>query len=112
MNSYPKQFLDTPGLASGSSTPKRPGSLALAAVLPLKLDDSAKLVDTSSQVSTPKDVGMDDPPLEEIQPSPPPVETLGPSGEAPSLDVTRLQEEANKALGHLLVTRSSINVQW
>ena len=26
--------LDTPGLTSGSSTPKRPGSLALAAALP------------------------------------------------------------------------------
>ena len=53
---------------------------------------------------------MDNPTLEEIYASPsPPVETLGLSGEAPSLDVTQLQEEANKALGHLLVTRSSIN---
>ena len=53
---------------------------------------------------------MDDPTLEEIHASPSPlVETQGPSGEAPSLDVTQLQEEANKALGHLLVTRSSIN---
>ena len=43
---------------------------------------------------------------------PPLVETLGPSSEAPFLDVTQLQEEANKALGHLLVTRSSINANW
>ena len=28
--------LDTPGLVSGSSTPKGPGSLALAVALPLK----------------------------------------------------------------------------
>ena len=53
---------------------------------------------------------MDDPTLEEICASPPtPVKNLKPSSEAPSLDVTQLQEEANKALGHLLATRSSIN---
>ena len=83
----------------------------MAAVLPLKLEDSTKLVDTSSQVSTPEDMEMDNPTLEEIQASlPPPVETPGPSREAPSLDVAQLQKEANKALGHLLVTRSSIDV--
>ena len=102
--------LDTLGPASGSSTPKRLGSIVLAAVLPLKLEDSAQLVDTSSQVSAPEDVEMDNPTLEEIQASPCSlVETLGPSGEAPSVDVARLQEEANKALGCLVVTRSSID---
>ena len=46
-------------------------------------------MDTSSQVSIPDDVEMDDPTLEEIHASPPPpVNTLGPSSEAPSLDVT------------------------
>ena len=104
--------LDTSGIASRSSTPKRPGSLALAKPLPLTPEDSAKPVDTSSQVSAPKDVEMDDPTLKEIHTSLPPlVETLGPSGEAPSMDVAQLQEEANKALGHLLVTRSSFDVQ-
>ena len=53
--------LDTSGLEPRSSTPKRPGSLALATPLPLKLEDSAKSVDTSSQVSIPDDVEMDDP---------------------------------------------------
>ena len=102
--------LDTSGLASGSSTPKRPGSLALATPLPIKLRDSAKPVDTSSQVSIPYDVEMDDSILEEIHASPSlPVKTPGPSSKAPSLDVTQLQEEANKALEHLLVTRSSID---
>ena len=82
--------LDTSGLASRSSTPKRLGSLALATPLPLKLEDSAKPVDTSSQVSIPDDTEMDDPTLEEIHASPsPPVKTLGASSEAPSLDVTR-----------------------
>ena len=101
---------DTSGLASRSSTPKRPGSLALATTLPVKPEDSNKPVDISSQLSIPDDMEVDDLILEEILASPsPPVETLGPSGEAPSLNVTQLQEEANKALGHLLVTKSSID---
>ena len=52
--------LDTSGLVSGSSTPKRSGSLATAE--PLTLEDSTKLVDTSCQVSSPGDAEMDDPP--------------------------------------------------
>ena len=91
--------LDTSGLAFRSSTPKRPGSLALVTTLPLKPEDSTKPVDTSSQVSIPDNVEVDDPTLEEIHASPSPlVKTLGPSCEAPSLNVTQLQEEANKAL--------------
>ena len=102
--------LDNSGLASRSSTPKRPGPLLLATPLPLKPEDSAKPVDTFSQVSIPDDAEMDDPTLEEINASPShPVETPGTSGEAPSLDITQLQEEANKALGHLLAIRSAIN---
>ena len=102
--------LDTSGLASINSTPKRSESLAVATPLPLRLEDSAKPVDTSSQVSVPDDMEMDDPTLEEIHASPShPVETPGPSSRAPSLDVTQLQEEANRALRCLLVTRSTIN---
>ena len=102
--------LDTSCLASRSSTPNRPGSLALAAPLPLKPEASIKPVDTSSQVSVPDDVEMDNATLEEIHASPSPlVKTPGSSSEAPSLDVTQLQEEANKALGYLLATRSSID---
>ena len=96
--------LDTSGIASGSSTPKRPGSLAMATLLPLKPEDSTKLVGTSSQVSTPEDAEMDNPTLEEIHVSLPTLaDTLGPSRETPSVDVAQLQKEANKALGHLLV---------
>ena len=81
--------LDTSDLASRSSTPKRPGSLVLATSLPLKPEDSIKPVDTSSQVRIPDDMDMDDPTLEEIHAAPfPPVKILGPSSEAPSLDVT------------------------
>ena len=105
--------LDTSSLASRSSTPKRPGSLALATPLPLEPEDPIKPVDASSQVSIPDDAEMDDPTLEEIHASPSPlVEILGLSSETPSLDVTQLQEEANKALGYLLVARSSIDACW
>ena len=51
-----QEVLNTSGLASKSSTPKRPGSLALATPLPLKLEDSVKPVDTSSHVRVPDDV--------------------------------------------------------
>ena len=51
--------------------------------------------------------------LEEIKASPShTVKTPGPSSGAPSLDVTQLQEEANNALGCLLVMRSTINAHW
>ena len=36
---------------------------------------------------------------------------LGPSREAPTMDVAQLQEEANKALGHLLVMQSSLDAR-
>ena len=62
--------LDTSGHASGSSDPKRLESLALAISLSLKLEDSTKLVDTSSQVSIPNDMDIDNPTLEEINASP------------------------------------------
>ena len=43
---------------------------------------------------------------------PPLVESLGASGEAPSMDVAQLKEEDNKALGYLLVTQSSLDYRW
>ena len=53
---------------------------------------------------------MDDPTLGEIHAFLSlPVQTPRPSGAAPSLDVIQLQEETHRALGCLLVTRSSIN---
>ena len=66
--------LDTSGIGSGSSTPKRPGFLAMATLLTLKPEDSAKLVDTSSQVSAPKDMEVDNPPWLKLQ---------GPVGDLP-----------------------------
>ena len=84
-----KAVLDISGLTSRHYIPKRPGSLALATPLPLKPEDSAKPVDTSSQVSISGNAEMNDHTLEEIHASPsPPVKTPGPSSKASSLNVT------------------------
>ena len=74
------------------------------------LESFIKPVDISSQmspqVSIPDDAELDAPTLEEISL---PVETSGlGTGILPG-DVNQLQEEVGKALGCLLVTRSSLN---
>ena len=80
--------LDTSGHASGSSTPKRVEPMVLVTPLPPKQEDLAKLVDTSSQVSTPDDAEVEDPSLQEIPAtSSPTAGTPGPSSNAPPLDV-------------------------
>ena len=105
-----KTALDTSGHASGSSTPKRLEPMVLVTPLPPKWEDLTKPVDTSLQVSTPDDAEMEDLSLEEIQAiSFPTARTSGPSSNAPPLDVAHLQEETNKALGDLHVTKSSID---
>ena len=66
-------------------------------------------MDTSSQVSAPDDAEMEEAALEEIPAAPSPTaETPGPSSGAPHADAEHLWEEANKALGGLLATKSSI----
>ena len=105
-----QEALHISGQASGSSTPKRPVSLALASSLPLKLDDSAKLVDTSSQVTVPDEEEGDNPMLEDIHASPShPDGTPEGSSNASPLEATQLLEEAKKALGCLLAMSSTIN---
>ena len=104
--------LDTTGLVSRSSTPKRPGSLALTVALPLKLEDSTKPVDTSSQVIVPKDAEMDDPLWRKYMSLHLPQLKPGGLVGKPSMDMAQLQEEANKALDHLLVTRSFLDARW
>ena len=67
----------------------------------------------SSQVSTPDNVDMEDASLEEIPTaSSPTAKTVGPNGGTPSSDAAHLWEEANKALGVLLLIRSSIDAHW
>ena len=96
---------------TGGSTLQRPVSLALASLLTLKPDDSTKLVDTSLQVGIPDEEEVDDPTLEDIHASPSHHDsTPGGSGNAPPLEAAQLQDEANKALRHLLAMRSTIDV--
>ena len=96
--------LHTSEHASGSSTPKRWEPVVLVTSLPTKLKDFPKPVDTSSQMSAPDDTEMEDASLEEIPaPSSPTAEAPGPSSDAPPTNVVHLWEEANKALGDLLM---------
>ena len=103
-------ILDMSGHASGNSTPKRPNPMVVLTPPPHKLRDPSGPVDTSSQVSgldNAEMAEMVEASLEEI-PSPT-AETPGPSSGAPPADITYLREEANKALGELLATKSSTN---
>ena len=92
-------------------------STALGDPSSLGLEDSAKLMDTSSQVSlqvsVPDDAEPGNQTLEEIYAPPSPlVKTLGPGAGILPGDVIQLQEEANRALGCLLVTGSSVDAHW
>ena len=65
-------------------------------------------MDTSSQVSTPDDADMEDASLEEIPTaSSPTAKTAQPNGGTPSLDIAHVWEEANEALGELLLINTS-----
>ena len=105
--------LDNSSQALGSSTPKRPVSLALGAPPSLRLEGFSKPVDTSSQASLqasiPDEAEPDDPALEEISF---PLGTLGQGAGILPGDVIQLQEEMGKTLGWLLATRSSLNACW
>ena len=109
----PQAALDTSEHASGSSTPKRQEPIVLFMPLPTKLEDFPKPVDMSSQVSTPDYAEMDDASLEEMPTlSSLTVEPSGASSDTPPPDVAHLQEVANKAIGDLLVVRSSLDAHW
>ena len=105
--------VDTSGEAFGCSTPQRPVSQARGAPPHLMLENTTKPVDTSSQVSPlvsiPDNAELDNPTLEEISL---PVETLELGAGILPVDVIQLQEEAGKALGCLLMTRSSSGACW
>ena len=96
--------LDMSGHMSTNSTPKRLNPVVVL----------TPPVDTSSQVNALDDAEMEGASLEEILTIPLPIaETPGPSGDTPPEDADLLWEEANKALGELLGTKSSTNTcQW
>ena len=104
-------MLDTSGHMSGNSTPKRPNPMVILIPPPHKLIDLSRLVDTSSQVSTPDDAEMAEASLEEVPTTISPIaKTPGPSSGTPSADASHLQEKANKALEEVLATKSSIDI--
>ena len=73
-------MLDMSGHSSGNSTPKRPNLIFVLTPPPHKLRDPSRMVDTSSQVSTPDDAEMAEASLEEIPTATSPTaETPGPS---------------------------------
>ena len=87
--------------------------MVLVTPLPTKLEDFPKPVDRSSQVSTLDAAEMEDTSLEEIPtPSSPTAEAPGLSGHPPPTYAAHLWEEANKALGDLLMVKSSIHTHW
>ena len=105
--------LDTSGHTSGNSTPKGLNPMVILTPLPPKLEGISGPVDTSSQLSALDDAEMGEASLEEILAAPSPIaKTPGPSSGIPTKDVDHLWKEANKALGELLATKSSINAHW
>ena len=107
-------MLDMSGHVSGNLTPKRPNPMVVLTPPPHKLRDTSRPVDTSSQVSAPDDAEMAEASLEEIPTATSTTaKTPGMSSGAPPTDTCYLQEEANKALGEQLATKSSIDAhQW
>ena len=105
--------LDTSGHRSTNSTPKRPNPMVMLTPPPHKLCDISSPVDTSSQVGTPDDTEMREASLEEIPAVLLPLaKTQGPSSDASPINADLLHKEANRALGDLLATKSSIKACW
>ena len=103
--------LDMSGHVSENLTPRRKNPVVVLTPLPHKLGELSGPVDTSTQVSAPDDTERVEASLEEI-PTVTSPNTPGPRGNTPPSDVGHLWEEANKALGGLLATTSSINAHW
>ena len=98
-------MLDMSGHGSGISTPKRPNPVVVLMPPPHKLRDLPKLVDTSSQVSTPDDVKMVEASLEGVPTTISPIAvTLRSKSVPPPADMGQLWEKANKVLEELLAT--------
>ena len=98
--------LDTSSQALGNSTPKRLTSVALGDPSSLTAEGPPKPLDTSSQASL--QVAMPDV-AEPIGQAIPPTKTPGVDAGVLPEEVILLQEEINKALGHLLMTKTSLD---
>ena len=95
-----------------NSPPKIPNPIVVLTPPPHNLRGLCGPLDTSCQMSAPDAAEMAEASLEEIPPSPI-SETPRPNCGTPLTDMSHLQEKANKALGELLATKSSINThRW
>ena len=92
-----------------NSTPKRLNPVVVLTPLPHKLGNISSPVDISSQVGALDDTELGEASLEEIPAVPLPLaKTPGPNGNTSPMDTRLLHEEANRVLGDLLATKSSI----
>ena len=88
--------------------------MVLVMPLPPNQKTPPKPVDTSSQIGTLDKGKLDDSTSEEVPATySPTIQTVGPSGNVPPLDIAHLWEETNKALGDWLAIKPSIEAcQW
>ena len=106
--------LDTSIQVLGSSTPKSPTSMALGGPPSARAEDSSKPVATSSPVSpwvaTPDDTEpINQTPKVVCAPTTLPTKTPGADIGTLPKEVILLQEEMNRTMGCLLITRSSLD---
>ena len=102
-------MVDMPGHMSRNSMLKILNPIVVLTPPPHNLRGLFGPVDTLSQVSTRYAAEVAEASLEETPTISSIAKTPGPCGRTPPTDASYLQEKANKALGELLVTKSSIN---
>ena len=109
-------MLDTSSQVLGTP-PKKANISGPGGFIPTRTEDSSKLVATSSQVST--WVAMPDntkpiilPPEAVCAPTNPSTKTPWADMGALPVEVILLQEEMNNAMGHLLMTKASVDACW
>ena len=108
-------MLDTSSQASGDSTPKRPTSVTLWAAPSTRVEDSSKPVATSLQASQQAAMPDDTMPISqtpEVASNPTALPTKTPSGADMGTlpdEVILLQGDMNRAMGHLLMTKVSMD---
>ena len=102
-------MVDMSGHVSRNSMPKIPNPIVVLRPPPYNLRGLFRPVDTSSQVSASNATEMAEASLADIPTISPIAKTPGSSGGTPPADTSHLQKKANKALGELLATKSSID---
>ena len=103
---FSQAALDTSSQASGSPSLKRPASIALEDPPPSKAEDSSKPLATSSQASSPAATPEV---TKSVNHATSPAKSPGANTGALPEEVTWLQEEMNKTMGCLLMTRMSLD---